>query len=50
MTDIDNKKIENIIVDNYNILIDRKNNLFQKYVGLVPTEMLEIDIKKVFEK
>ena len=31
-------------------LIDRKNNLFQKYVGLVPTEMLEIDIKKVFEK
>ena len=31
-------------------LIDRKNNLFQKYVGLVPAEMLEIDIKKVFEK
>ena len=31
-------------------LIDRKNNVFQKYIGLVPSEMLEIDIKKVFEK
>lgn len=31
-------------------LIDRNNNVFQKYVGLVPTEMMEIDIKKVLEK
>ena len=31
-------------------LIDRNNNVFQKYVGLVPTEMMEVDIKKVLEK
>ena len=31
-------------------LIDKKNIIFQKYVGLVPNEMMEIDIKKVLEK
>lgn len=31
-------------------LIDRNNDVFQKYVGLVPTEMMEVDIKKVLEK
>ena len=31
-------------------LIDKKNTVFQKYVGLVPNEMMEIDIKKVLEK
>lgn len=31
-------------------LIDRNSNVFQKYVGLVPYEMMEIDIKKVLEK
>jgi thiol-disulfide isomerase/thioredoxin len=31
-------------------LVDRKHNVFQKYVGLVPAEMMEIDIKKVLEK
>lgn len=31
-------------------LIDRSSSLFQKYVGLVPTEMMEIDIKKLLEK
>jgi thiol-disulfide isomerase/thioredoxin len=31
-------------------LIDRNSKIFQKYVGLVPSEMMEIDIKKVLEK
>ena len=31
-------------------LINRNGNTFQKYVGLVPSEMMEIDIKKVLEK
>ena len=31
-------------------LIDKKNSIFQKYVGIVPNEMMEIDIKKVLEK
>lgn len=31
-------------------LIDRNNNIFQKYVGIVPSEMMEIDMKKVFER
>lgn len=31
-------------------LITKDNNVFQKYVGLVPNEMMEIDIKKVLEK
>ena len=31
-------------------LIDKESNVFQKYVGLVPYEMMEIDIKKVLEK
>jgi len=31
-------------------LIDKENTVFQKYVGLVPNEMMEIDIKKVLEK
>ena len=31
-------------------LVDRNHNVFQKYVGLVPAEMMEIDIKKVLEK
>lgn len=31
-------------------LIDKNSNIFQKYVGLVPNEMMEIDLKKVLEK
>ena len=31
-------------------LIDKSSTVFQKYVGLVPSEMLEVDIKKVLEK
>jgi thiol-disulfide isomerase/thioredoxin len=31
-------------------LVDRNSKIFQKYVGLVPSEMMEIDIKKVLEK
>jgi len=31
-------------------LIDRNNNIFQKYVGIVPSEMMEIDMKKVLER
>ena len=31
-------------------LIDKNSKIFQKYVGLVPSEMMEIDIKKVLEK
>ncbi|MDD2896746.1 MAG: TlpA disulfide reductase family protein [Aliarcobacter sp.] len=31
-------------------LIDKNNVVFQKYVGLVPSEMMEIDIKKVLER
>src|SRR5574344_1921325 len=33
MTDIDNKKIENIIVDNYNILIDIHNKITSMYTN-----------------
>ncbi|WP_419769521.1 MAG: TlpA family protein disulfide reductase [Candidatus Marinarcus sp.] len=31
-------------------LFDQQGNLVQKYVGMVPAEMLEIDIKKMLEK
>ncbi len=31
-------------------LVDKKGNIFQKYVGIVPNEMMEIDLKKVSEK
>ena len=31
-------------------LIDRQSNIFQKYVGVVPFEMMEIDIKKILAK
>lgn len=31
-------------------LVDKNSKIFQKYVGLVPSEMMEIDIKKVLEK
>lgn len=31
-------------------LVDKDGNIFQKYVGLVPSEMMEIDIKKVLSK
>ena len=31
-------------------LVDKNSNIFQKYVGLVPNEMMEIDLKKVLEK
>ncbi len=31
-------------------LIDKQSNVFQKYVGIVPFEMMEVDIKKVLEK
>jgi len=30
-------------------LVDKDGNIFQKYVGIVPNEMLEIDIKKLLE-
>ncbi|WP_121626577.1 TlpA family protein disulfide reductase [Poseidonibacter antarcticus] len=32
------------------ILIDKDSTIFQKYVGIVPSEMMEIDIKKILEK
>lgn len=32
------------------ILVDKDSKIFQKYVGIVPSEMMEIDIKKVLEK
>lgn len=31
-------------------LIDKNSNIFQKYIGIVPFEMLEIDIKKILAK
>lgn len=31
-------------------MIDKNSELFQKYVGIVPFEMMEIDIKKLLEK
>ena len=31
-------------------MIDKESNIFQKYVGLVPFEMMEIDIKKLLAK
>ncbi|WP_418187331.1 TlpA family protein disulfide reductase [Aliarcobacter lanthieri] len=31
-------------------LVDKDGTIFQKYVGIVPNEMLEIDIKKLLEK
>ncbi len=31
-------------------LIDKNSNIIQKYVGLVPEEMLEVDVKKVLSK
>ena len=31
-------------------LIDKESKIFQKYVGIVPVEMMEIDIKKLLEK
>ena len=31
-------------------LLDKNGTIFQKYVGLVPSEMMEIDIKKVSER
>ncbi len=31
-------------------LLDKNGTIFQKYVGLVPSEMMEIDMKKVSEK
>jgi thiol-disulfide isomerase/thioredoxin len=31
-------------------LIDKNSNVSQKYVGIVPVEMMEIDIKKLLEK
>ncbi len=32
------------------LMIDKNSKLFQKYVGMVPSEMLDIDIKKVLKK
>ena len=32
------------------LMIDKNSNLFQKYVGMVPSEMLDIDIKKVLKQ
>lgn len=31
-------------------LINKENTVFQKYIGIVPNEMMEIDIKKVLAK
>jgi thiol-disulfide isomerase/thioredoxin len=31
-------------------LLNKEGNIFQKYVGIVPNEMMEIDIKKVLQK
>ena len=31
-------------------LLNKEGNIFQKYVGLVPNEMMEMDIKKVLQK
>ncbi|KAB7884936.1 TlpA family protein disulfide reductase [Poseidonibacter ostreae] len=31
-------------------LLDKESKIFQKYVGIVPVEMMEIDIKKLLEK
>ena len=31
-------------------LVDKESNIFQKYVGIVPSEMMEIDINKLLEK
>jgi len=31
-------------------MIDKEANIFQKYVGIVPFEMMEIDIKKILKK
>ncbi|WP_368029299.1 TlpA family protein disulfide reductase [Arcobacter sp. s6] len=31
-------------------LLNKEGTIFQKYVGLVPNEMMEIDIKKVLQK
>ena len=31
-------------------LVDKESKIFQKYVGIVPVEMMEIDIKKLLEK
>ena len=31
-------------------LLDKNSKIFQKYVGLVPNEMMETDIKKVLER
>ena len=31
-------------------LLDKESNIFQKYVGIVPVEMMEIDIQKLLEK
>ena len=31
-------------------LIDKHGTFFQKYTGLVPNEMLEVDIKKLLER
>lgn len=31
-------------------LVSKDSSIFQKYVGLVPSEMMEIDIKKLLSK
>jgi len=31
-------------------LLDKESNIFQKYIGIVPVEMMEIDIQKLLEK
>ena len=31
-------------------MIDKSSNVFQKYVGIVPSEMMEMDIKKLLGK
>lgn len=32
------------------IMIDKNNEVYQKYIGLVPAEMMEIDIKQALKK
>ena len=31
-------------------LLNKEGNIFQKYVGIVPNEMMDVDIRKVLEK
>jgi len=45
-----NKKILVPVYETFIADMETPISIFQKYVGLVPAEMMEIDIKKVLEK